>query len=92
MKKAMLMLLLFAGISFSSAQVEKDDDRQENILDKIEQEPQRPAQVAFERDSRFEAKRIYNEKKAEKKAKRVAKRLARKLAREKARQPSVRQE
>ena len=42
----MLVILLFAGISIASAQVEKQDDRQENILDKIEQEPQRPTQVS----------------------------------------------
>ncbi|WP_396146473.1 hypothetical protein [Flavobacterium sp.] len=92
MKKAMLMILLFAGISFSSAQVEKQDDRQENILDKIEQEPQRPTQVRLERASKIEAQRIHAEKKDEKRAEKKAKRLARKLAREKARQPSVRQE
>lgn len=85
MKKAMLVILFFAGITFSSAQVEKQDDRQENILDKIEQEPQRPTQVRLERSAKIEAQRIQDEKKAEKKAKR----LARKLAREKARQPSV---
>jgi len=88
MKKAMLVILLFAGISFSSAQVEKDDDRQETILDKIEQEPQLPSQVTLERSAKIEAQRIQDEKRAEKKAKR----LARKLAREKARQPSIRQE
>jgi len=86
MKKVMLVILLFAGITMSSAQVEKQDDRQERIQDKIEQEPLPSTEVRVELASKIEAKRIHDEKIAEKKAKK----LARKQAREKSRQPAVR--
>jgi len=85
MKTAFLIILLFAGITMASAQVEKQEDRQENNLDKIEQEPQRPTQITVERASRIEAKGIQDEKNAEKKAKKIA----RKKARDKAKQPPV---
>ncbi len=85
MKTAFLVIFLFLGITMATAQVEKQDDRQENILDKIDQEPQQPSQITVERASRIEAKRTQDEKKAEKKAKKIA----RIQARDKAKQPPV---
>jgi hypothetical protein len=86
MKKIFLALLFFATTTIALAQVEKQDDRQEVDLDKIQQEPQRPAQIAQERAVRVEAQRLQNEKTATK----AAKKKARKSAREKAKQPVVR--
>ena len=85
MKTAFLVILLFLGITMATAQVEKQDDRQENSIDKIDQEPQPPSQITVERASRIEAKRAQDEKKAEKKAKKIA----RIQARDKAKQPPV---
>ncbi|KAB1157747.1 hypothetical protein [Flavobacterium luteum] len=85
MKTAFLVILLFLGITMATAQVEKLDDHQEIILDKIDQEPQQPSQISVERASRIEAKRTQDEKKAEKRAKKIA----RKQARDKAKQPPV---
>ncbi len=85
MKIAFLVTMLFAGITMATAQVEKQDDRLENNLDKIEQEPQQPSQITVERTSRIEAKRLQDEKKAEKRAKKIA----RIQARDKAKQPPV---
>lgn len=76
MKNAILAVLFFAGISFSSAQIDMQDDFQETILDKLEQEPLPPTQVLIERTSKLEAQRLHNEKKAERRAKRLAKKLA----------------
>jgi hypothetical protein len=86
MKKIVLALLFFATTTIAFAQVEKQDDRQEIDLDKIQQEPQQPVQIAQERAVRVEAQRLQNEKTATK----TAKKKARKLAREKAKQPVVR--
>jgi hypothetical protein len=81
MKKLFLSMLFFAVTSICFAQVEKEDDRQENYLDKIEQEPQPPTQIEVERSARLEAKRLHDEKVAEKRAKRLARKEARTKAR-----------
>ena len=85
MKTAFLVILLFVGITMATAQVEKQEEHQENILDKIEQEPPQPSQITVERASRIEAKRTQDEKKAEKRAKEIA----RIQARDKAKQSPV---
>ncbi|WP_309613906.1 hypothetical protein [Flavobacterium sp.] len=85
MKKLFLGVLFFAGTTMALAQVEKQDDQQEAIHDKIEQESQPSAQVTQERNTRIEAQRIENEKAA----KRAEKKVAKKLAREKAKQRAV---
>jgi hypothetical protein len=73
MKKLLFALLFFAGTTVAMAQVDKVDDQQENVQDKIQQEPQRPAQIDMERNARIEAQRIENERVAAKKAKKLAK-------------------
>lgn len=83
MKKLFLAILFFATTTIAFAQAEKQDERQEVDLDKIQQEPQQPAQMDMERSARVVAQRLQNEKTAAK----AAKRKARKLAREKAKDP-----
>ena len=73
MKKLLVLLFFVAGTSISLAQVEKLDSRQESDQDRIQQQPQLPAQVNMERNARIEAQRIQNEKDARKKAKKLAK-------------------
>ncbi len=73
MKKLLFALLFFAGTTVAMAQVDKVDDHQENDQDKIQQEPQRPAQIDMERNARIDAQRIENERVATKKAKKLAK-------------------
>lgn len=88
MKKALLAVLLLAGITASSAQEEQLNDFQESIQDRLEQEPQPETQVYVERTARIEAKKLHDEKVAKKRAKR----MARKQARVNAKQPSVKPE
>jgi hypothetical protein len=57
MKKLFLPFLFFAGTMVVIAQAEKQDYRQEADQDKIQQEPQRPAQLNTERNARISAKR-----------------------------------
>lgn len=85
MKKIFLAILFFATTTIALAQAEKQDDRQEVDLDKMQQEPQQPTQVNLERAVRIEAQRVQNEKAAAK----AAKKRARKLAREKTKQTVV---
>jgi len=78
MKKLFLAILFFGGTIAALAQAEKIDDRQETDQDRLQQEPQRPAQIDVDRRTRIEAQRIQNE--------RAEKRRAKKLARKKAKQ------
>ena len=80
MKKLILSLLFFAGTAIAVAQTEKQDNRQEADLDKMQQEPQRPTQVQQERAARIESERLHAEKVALKKAKKQAKKQAKKAA------------
>jgi hypothetical protein len=84
MKNIYYALLFFATTTIAFAQVEKQDDRQEVDLDKIQQEPQRPAQVIMERAAKLEAVRLQNEKVLTKAAKKRARKEARVKARENA--------
>ena len=81
MKKLFLSFLFFAGTAITFAQVDKDDDRQETDMDRLEQETQPPAQNNLEQNIRIESERAKNEK--------AAKELAEKEAKEKARKPVV---
>lgn len=73
MKNLFLGLLFLAGTTMALAQVEKQDDQQEVIQDKIEQEPQPSAQMTQERNTRIEAQRLENERVAKRAEKRAAK-------------------
>ncbi|MCZ8198208.1 MAG: hypothetical protein O9267_11435 [Flavobacterium sp.] len=84
MKKILLAILFFVGLTTMQAQTERQEERQENDLDKMQQEPPRPAQANMERAVRIEAQKKQNEKDAKKRAK--------KLAKQKAKQPAVKQE
>lgn len=80
MKKIILSLLFFAGTAMAVAQTEKQDNRQEADLDKMQQEPQRPTQVQQERAARIESERLRAEKVALKKSKKKSKKQAKKEA------------
>jgi uncharacterized protein YdeI (BOF family) len=81
MKKIILSMLFLAVTSISFAQEDRKVDQQENDQDKIQQEPQLPAQVTVERSARLEAKRLHDEKVADKRAKRLARKETRVKAR-----------
>lgn len=71
MKKIFIAVAFFAGIGFASAQIDKDDNPQADIQDKIQQEPPRSTEIQQERAARIDAQRKKNEEnlKAEKEAK-----------------------
>ncbi|MEZ0006552.1 hypothetical protein ABH942_001922 [Flavobacterium sp. 28YEA47A] len=71
MKKIFIAIAFFAGIGFASAQVDRDDNPQADIQDKIQQEPPRSTEIQQERAARIDAEKKKNEEnlKAEKEAK-----------------------
>ncbi|TPD70441.1 hypothetical protein [Flavobacterium microcysteis] len=71
MKKIFIAVAFFAGIGFASAQIDKDDNPQADIQDKIQQEPPRSTEIQQERAAKIDAERKKNEEnlKAEKEAK-----------------------
>lgn len=75
MKKIFTVIAFFASIHFASAQIDKDDNPQADIQDRIQQEPPRPAQVQMERAARIDADKEEYEKnlKAKKEAKEESK-------------------
>ncbi len=73
MKKLFLAILFFAGSSLTYSQVEKLEDRQEQDQDKMQQLPDRPAQLDLERRILKDAQRNETEKKAKIRAERSAK-------------------
>jgi hypothetical protein len=70
MKKIFTAIAFFAGISFASAQIDKDDNPQADIQDKIQQDPPRPTETQMERAARVDADKKKEQDKldAEKKA------------------------
>jgi hypothetical protein len=82
MKKLVLSFVFFAGTAIAVAQVENQSDRQEADQNKIQQEPQRPAERIQERAARIDAQRNYNLKIEQKKAKKLARKEERAQARE----------
>ncbi len=73
MKKILLTIFFFVGVTSMLAQTERQEERQENDLDKMQQEPPRPAQANMERAARIEAQKKQNEKAAKKREKKLAK-------------------
>lgn len=82
MKRILFPILFFAGIAVGIAQTDKEGNRQEADLDRLQQEPQRPTQVEQERAARIEAQRAYNEKVEKKRAKKIARIEERERAKE----------
>ncbi len=71
MKKIFIAIAFFAGIGFASAQVDKDDNPQADIQDKIQQEPPRSTETQVERAAKIDSEKKKNDEnlKAEKEAK-----------------------
>lgn len=65
MKKIFIAIAFFAGIGFGSAQIDKDDNPQADIQDRIQQEPPRPTQTQMERAARIDADKKKEEEKLE---------------------------
>lgn len=65
MKKIFIAIAFFAGIGFGSAQIDKDDNPQTDIQDRIQQEPPRPTQTQMERAARIDADKKKEEEKLE---------------------------
>ena len=80
MKKILLTIFFFVGVITMQAQSDQQVDRQENAIDKMQQEPPRPAQADMERAARIEAQKKHNEKVAAKRAKKLAKQKAKQAA------------
>jgi hypothetical protein len=89
MKKLWIAMLFFAGTTIALGQVERQDDRQENDQDKIDQQPQSPDQVLQERRARVEAQSVQYEKESKQRDAQQAKEKQIQLAKEKAKTPSV---
>ncbi len=80
MKKLFLGMLFFAGTTAALAQMEKQNNQQGAIQDKMEQEPQPSAQMTQERNARIEAQRLENLRVAKRAEKRAAKKQAKQAA------------
>ena len=65
MKKIFIAIAFFASIGFGSAQIDKDDNPQADIQDRIQQEPPRPTQTQMERAARIDANKKKEEEKLE---------------------------
>lgn len=75
-------MLFFVGTTAALAQMEKQNNQQGAIQDKMEQEPQPSAQMTQERNARIEAQRLENLRVAKRAEKRAEKRAAKKQAKQ----------